>query len=32
VIGVYAQNGINLLHRESIGDWTTITLRKMNAE
>ncbi|KIN73429.1 50S ribosomal protein L11 methyltransferase [Sulfitobacter guttiformis] len=29
VIGVYAQSGINLHHRESIGDWTTITLRKM---
>lgn len=29
VIAVYAQNGINLHHRESIGDWTTITLRKM---
>lgn len=30
VIAVYARNGINLHHRESIGDWTTITLRKMN--
>lgn len=30
VIAVYAQSGINLHHRESIGDWTTITLRKMN--
>ena len=29
VIGVYAQSGINLHHRESIGDWTTIVLRKM---
>ena len=29
VIAVYAQSGINLHHRESIGDWTTITLRKM---
>lgn len=29
VIGVYAQSGINLMHREMIGDWTTITLRKM---
>mgnify|MGYP003624930915 FL=1 len=28
VIDVYAQSGINLHHRESIGDWTTITLRK----
>jgi len=30
VIEVYAQSGINLHHRESIGDWTTIVLRKMN--
>jgi len=29
VIEVYARSGINLHHRESIGDWTTITLRKM---
>ncbi len=29
VIEVYARNGINLHHRESIGDWTTITLRKL---
>jgi ribosomal protein L11 methyltransferase len=29
VIAVYAQCGINLHHRESIGDWTTLTLRKM---
>jgi len=29
VIEVYAQSGINLHHRESIGDWTTIVLRKM---
>ncbi len=29
VIDVYARSGINLHHRESIGDWTTITLRKM---
>ncbi len=29
VIEVYARNGINLHHRESIGDWTTITLQKM---
>lgn len=27
VIEVYAQNGINLTHRESIGDWTTLTLQ-----
>jgi ribosomal protein L11 methyltransferase len=29
VIAVYAQAGINLTHRESIVDWTTLTLRKM---
>lgn len=29
VIEVYAHSGINLHHRESIGEWTTITLRKM---
>ncbi|MEQ6248663.1 50S ribosomal protein L11 methyltransferase [Sulfitobacter sp. HNIBRBA3233] len=28
VIEVYARSGINLHHRESIGDWTTLTLRK----
>ncbi|MBD3663875.1 50S ribosomal protein L11 methyltransferase [Sulfitobacter aestuariivivens] len=28
VISVYARNGINLVHRESIVDWTTLTLRK----
>lgn len=28
VIEVYARSGINLHNRESIGDWTTITLRK----
>jgi len=28
VIAVYAQNGINLHHREEIGDWTTLTLLK----
>lgn len=28
VVEVYAQNGINLHHRESIGDWTTLVLRK----
>ncbi|MGR3473339.1 MAG: 50S ribosomal protein L11 methyltransferase, partial [Sulfitobacter sp.] len=27
VIEVYAQSGINLVHRESIGDWTTLTLQ-----
>jgi ribosomal protein L11 methyltransferase len=32
VIAVYAQAGINLHHRESIGDWTTITLRKLTQE
>ncbi|MGJ5619369.1 50S ribosomal protein L11 methyltransferase [Sulfitobacter sp. MF3-043] len=29
VIDVYARSGINLVHRESIVDWTTLTLRKM---
>lgn len=28
VIAVYARNGINLVHREEIGEWTTLTLRK----
>ena len=28
VIAVYAQVGINLLHRDSIVDWTTLTLQK----
>lgn len=28
VIEVYAQNGINLINREEIGEWTTLTLRK----
>ncbi len=28
VIEVYAQSGINLTHRESIVDWTTLTLQK----
>lgn len=28
VIAVYARSGINLVHRESIVDWTTLTLRK----
>ena len=27
VIEVYARSGINLVHRESIGDWTTLTLQ-----
>ncbi|MBV1926187.1 MAG: 50S ribosomal protein L11 methyltransferase [Rhodobacteraceae bacterium] len=26
---VYARSGINLVHSEVIGDWTTLTLRKM---
>ncbi len=30
VAEVYAQNGINLERRESIGDWTTIVLRKLD--
>ena len=28
VIGVYARCGINLVERESIVDWTTLTLQK----
>lgn len=28
VIEVYSQNGINLYHREEIGEWTTLTLKK----
>jgi len=28
VIAVYAQSGINLVHREEIGEWTTLTLGK----
>ncbi|SEP74852.1 50S ribosomal protein L11 methyltransferase [Thalassovita taeanensis] len=28
VIAVYARNGINLTHREEIGEWTTLTLNK----
>ncbi|MFK7867652.1 MAG: 50S ribosomal protein L11 methyltransferase [Roseobacter sp.] len=31
VESVYAQNGINLVHKEQIGDWTTLTLRKKPA-
>ena len=27
VIEVYARSGIKLVHRESIGDWTTLTLQ-----
>lgn len=29
VIEVYARSGIDLAHRESIGDWTTLMLRKV---
>lgn len=29
VVNVYAQSGINLVHRDSIGEWTTLTLRKI---
>lgn len=29
VIEVYARSGVNLMHRESIVDWTTLTLQKM---
>lgn len=28
VVEVYARNGINLIHREEIGEWTTLTLQK----
>lgn len=28
VIAVYARNGINLINREEIGEWTTLTLQK----
>ncbi len=28
VVDVYARSGINLHHREEIGEWTTLTLRK----
>lgn len=28
VIEVYARNGINLINREEIGEWTTLTLQK----
>lgn len=28
VISVYAENGINLIHREEIVEWTTLTLQK----
>ena len=28
VVDVYARNAINLIHREEIGEWTTLTLRK----
>lgn len=30
VVSVYAQNGFNVLHREEIGDWTTLTLSKLS--
>ena len=28
IIGVYAQNGYNLMHHDMIGDWSTLTLRR----
>jgi len=28
IVDVYARNGINLVHRESIVDWTTLTLQR----
>ena len=31
VIAVYAQNGINQIHREEIGDWVTLTLQNGGA-
>ncbi|MFP7675323.1 50S ribosomal protein L11 methyltransferase [Marivita sp. S0852] len=32
VVSVYAQNGINLWHREEIGEWTTLTLTTNTTE
>ena len=29
VIAVYARSGVNLVHRDSIVDWTTVTLQKV---
>ena len=29
VIAIYCANGFNLLHIDSIVDWTTLTLRKL---
>ncbi|WP_417719464.1 50S ribosomal protein L11 methyltransferase [Salipiger sp.] len=29
VLDAYARNGINLVHKEVIGDWVTLTLRKL---
>ena len=31
VIAVYAQNGFNLIHREEIVEWTTLTLQNISA-
>lgn len=28
IVSVYARSGINLVHREEIGEWTSLTLRK----
>ncbi|MGH1576417.1 50S ribosomal protein L11 methyltransferase [Planktotalea sp.] len=28
IVAVYSQNGINLVHREEIGEWTSLTLQK----
>jgi ribosomal protein L11 methyltransferase len=28
IVTVYSRNGINLLHRDEIGEWTTLTLEK----
>jgi ribosomal protein L11 methyltransferase len=29
VIGVYADNGMTLVHHEQIGDWSTLTLQRL---
>ena len=30
IVAVYARSGINLIHREEIGEWTSLTLRKQD--
>lgn len=32
IVAVYSRNGVNLLHREDIVDWTTLTLAKIDKE